>query len=146
MPPEAENTAIGDAPRGRGAADALAQPRVPILRAPVLYPNSYVWYVFFASLDIMMTWIILHLDGREVNWLARMVIETGGLAGTVLYKFALVLLVVVICEIVGRFNDAKGRKLAEWSVAITIVPVAFAALQLAVLFFGASDDDFPPIP
>lgn len=127
-------------------ADPLEPPRLPLLRTAVLYPNRYVWYVFFASLDIMCTWIILHLEGSEVNWIARLVIETGGLTGTVAYKFGLVLIVVCICEIVGRFNRQKGRRLAEWSVAITIIPVAVAIVQLVAVFVGPSADHSALIP
>ena len=125
---------------------------------PVLYPNIYVWFVFVAALDIMCTYIILHpvlfpdvlppaampttddLDehfiyaleprGREVNWLAAWVIEHGGMPGKVAYKFSLVMLIVLICEVVGHQRYRLGRKLAEWSVAITAVPVVVAIVQI----------------
>jgi hypothetical protein len=99
-----------------------------------LYPNCYVWYVFLASLDIMLTWIILSPPflGREVNWLANKIIEFGGLHAMIPYKFALVFVVISICEIVGRANRDRGRRLAEWSVAITSIPVIVAFTQLIV--------------
>ena len=104
-------------------------------RRPVLYPNVYVWYVLLSSLDIMLTWTILHLDGVELNPLADWVIHHGGLPGMVTYKFVLVLLVVAICEVVGRLRDRIGRRLSEWAVAITAIPVgvAFGHLALDVL-------------
>ena len=69
-----------------------------------LYPGCYAWYVFLASLDIMFTWIILSppLRGIEVNWLARWIIRHGDLPAMIPYKFALVGLVIAICEITGR--------------------------------------------
>jgi hypothetical protein len=97
----------------------------------MLYPNVYVWYVFLASLDIMMTWIVLHLDGFELNPLADWVIQRGGLPATAAYKFALVLVVVLVCEVVGRHSNDMGRRLAEWAVAVTAIPVALAFVQLA---------------
>jgi len=99
-------------------------------RRPALYPDVYVWYVLFSALDIMMTWIILHLDGVELNVLADWVIELGGLPAMVFYKFVLVMLVVAICEVVGRRRERLGRRLAKWSVAITVIPVAVAFAQL----------------
>ena len=107
-----------------------------------LYPNCYVWYVFLASLDIMLTWIILSPPflGQEVNWLANWIIQHGGLHAMIPYKFALVFVVISICEVVGRANRVRGRRLAEWSVAITSIPVIVALSQLLVdtysLLFG----------
>ena len=105
-------------------------------RAAALYPNVYVWYVFFASLDIMLTWVVLHAGGDELNFLADRIIERWGLPGLVTFKFTLVMLVVGICEIVGRRHPARGRKLAEWAVAITVIPVAIALLQLVLHFLA----------
>jgi hypothetical protein len=94
------------------------------------YPNHYVWFVFLASLDIMLTWIILLLDGRELNPLADAVIRHLSLPGLVGFKFCLVVGVVVVAEVVGRRNNKAGRKLAEWFVAISAIPVVVALVQL----------------
>jgi hypothetical protein len=96
----------------------------------VLYPDVYVWYVLLASLDIMLTWVVLHLGGREVNTVADWVIDRWGAPGIVSYKFGLVMLVVGICEFVGRRNGRTGRKLAEWAVAVSSIPVILAFVQL----------------
>lgn len=96
----------------------------------VLYPNAYSWYVLLASLDIMLTCVILASGGFELNTIANAVIERWNLTGMVVYKFSLVMLVVLICEIIGRQDDRLGRKLAEWSVAITAIPVVLAVAQL----------------
>lgn len=101
----------------------------------VLYPHVYVWYVFLASLDIMLTWIILHLEGVELNFVADRVIERWGLPGLTAFKFGLVMLVVCICEIVGRRRDRTGRKLAEWAVAVTTIPVVLSFVQLLIAAF-----------
>jgi hypothetical protein len=118
-------------PQPRAAGSVRLLPWAP-WRRPVLYPNVYVWYVLLSALDIMLTWTILHLDGVELNLLADWVIHHGGLPGMVAYKFVLVLLVVAICEVVGRRRDRVGRRLSEWAVAITAVPVGVAFAQLAL--------------
>lgn len=101
-------------------------------QSPALYQNTYVWLVFVSALDIMMTWVVLHLGGREVNGLADAVIRRFDLPGLVLFKFAFIILVIGICEIVGRRNDVLGRRLAEGSVAITCVPVLLAFLLILI--------------
>ena len=104
---------------------------------PVLYPNVYVWYVLLASLDVMLTCAVLWAGGRELNTLADRVIDRWGLPGLVTFKFLLVLFVVGICEVVGRRNDRTGRRLAEWAVAITAIPVVLSLLQLFLHMYGA---------
>lgn len=99
---------------------------------PVLYPDIYIWYVFFASMDVMLTWVILHFKGSEVNPIARWVIDHYDLAGMVAYKFLLVFFVVAVCEYVGRIqHKAKlSLRLANISVAITAFPVVLAVTLL----------------
>lgn len=97
---------------------------------PMLYQRAYLWFVLVSALDIVFTWTILSLGGKEVNVIADAVIAHTGFSGMMIYKFCLVLLVVVICEVVGRRRLALGRFLASWSVAITAVPVVLSLYQL----------------
>ncbi len=114
-----------------------------LFKRAALYPNVYVWYVFLASLDVMLTALILSevfsdIDvyaeprGSEMNPLANWIIRVGGLPGMVAFKFILVILVVCICEIVGRRKHETGRQLAKWAVAISAIPVVVALVQMVV--------------
>ena len=95
-----------------------------------LYPNRYVWFVLLSTLDLLMTFVILWLDGREANGVADWVLRQYGIGGMTIFKFALVAFVVLLCEVVGRHDDRAGRRLAEWSIALTCVPVVIALLLL----------------
>ena len=97
------------------------------------YPQAYVWFVFISSLDVMLTWIILHLGGREVNFLANYVLQRWELIGVVVYKFALVSLIVCICEVVGHSRPQTGRALARFAVLITLLPVIIALTHIAAV-------------
>ncbi|MGB2984528.1 MAG: DUF5658 family protein, partial [Phycisphaerae bacterium] len=69
--------------------------------------------------------------GHEVNPLADAIIKHMGFNWTIVFKLALIVLVIVICEVVGRRNDRTGRKLAIAAVVISAVPVAYT---FALLF------------
>jgi hypothetical protein len=99
---------------------------------PVLYPNVYAWYVLLASLDLMLTSAILEAGGYELNAVADGIYLRWGMGGMIVYKFLLVSVVVCICEFVGRRREPTGRRLAEWAVAISAIPVALALMQLIV--------------
>ncbi len=96
----------------------------------MLYPRSYKWFVFISAVDVILTWFILLLGGREVNVIADAVIASAGLQGILIYKFCLVLLVVLICEIVGRRKPLVGRNLARAAIVITALPVVLSIAQL----------------
>ncbi|MFG0329152.1 MAG: DUF5658 family protein [Phycisphaerales bacterium] len=90
---------------------------------PLRYQQFYLWLVTVSALDVMFTWIILALGGSELNPVADAVIVHWGLNGMIAFKFALTLLVIVLCEIVGRAKDATGRRLAGVCAAIASIPV-----------------------
>lgn len=105
---------------------------VPGLGRAVLYPDAYAWYVLASSLDIMVTHTILHhFDGREVNLLAARLIERFGHWGLIGLKFASVIVVVLVCEFVGRARPGLGRGLVILAVVLGAFPVGIGLLQLA---------------
>lgn len=94
---------------------------------PMLYPNAYTWLLLFSAMDIMFTWAILSLPGgQEVNAIANWVIERHGLQGAIVYKFVLVLVFVLICELVGRLRLSTGRTLSRAGVLIAAFPVVWS--------------------
>ena len=120
--------------------------RFSLLRA-ARYPQAYVWFVFVSALDLMMTWVVLYLGGREVNVLADYILDRWALTGMVVYKFALVVLVIFICEIVGHYRPRLGRRLSIFAVVITLVPVIIAFTHLLAAVYGpqpATDDAVDP--
>jgi hypothetical protein len=142
-PDEPSTPGVRDAPPVVGRDESIAAGAAAAAdrwHRHVLYPNPYIWFVFLSALDVLCTYLVLHPifshpatlapRGREVNLLARWVIDIGGLPGMVVYKFALVMLIVVICETVGWQRYALGKRLAEWCVAISAIPVVLSLWQM----------------
>jgi hypothetical protein len=90
------------------------------------YPDAYVWLVFVSALDVMLTWRILEEGGVEINPIARFVIDMWALPGAILFKFGLMLFVILACEIVGRQKDRAGRLLAAFAVFVSAIPVVYS--------------------
>lgn len=103
-----------------------------------MYPNLYVWYIFASSLDIMLTYaIVFRLGGVEVNAVAAHLVEKFQHWGLIGLKFSTVLLVVGVCEIMGRKHERAGRRLAITAIVISSLPVGYGIVQLlAWLHFG----------
>ncbi|MFI4861536.1 MAG: DUF5658 family protein [Phycisphaerales bacterium JB063] len=124
---EAADPPVLDEPMPMDAGEAvrgLFGPR------PMLFPNAYTWLLLFSALDIMLTWVILTKGGREVNAIAEWVIRRFSLEGMIVYKFVLVLVFVLICELVGRLRHRSGRTLSAVGVAIASVPVLWSTWLL----------------
>ena len=94
------------------------------------YQNAYLWFIFVSSLDIILTWVILRKGGVEVNPIAELVIDSWGLPGAIGFKFALMLFVIISCEIVGRTRDALARKLIILGILISSSPVVWSLTLL----------------
>lgn len=104
----------------------------PVARAIpwALYPNHYAWYVLAGTLDILVTFVIVsYLGGGEANALARRILERHGWPGMVALKYSTVVVVLMVCEIVGRKHARVGRRLALTAVILSALPVGLGLLQ-----------------
>lgn len=96
----------------------------------MIFEDLYVWLIFVSSMDIMLTWLILGIGGSEVNPVANAVLAVHGFWGMIAFKFAIVMLVVIACEIVGRAEQLKGKRLAMAAVGISSVPLFWSMYLL----------------
>jgi uncharacterized membrane protein len=105
-----------------------------------LYPDHYAWYVFASSLDVMLTYFIIwRLGGREVNAVANHLVQQFGHWGLIMLKYSSVIVVVAICEWLGRADLSRGRRLAIAAIAISALPVGAGLVQIfAWLGWGAT--------
>ena len=100
-------------------------------RSPEMhFQNHYTWFVFVSSLDIMLTWKILDRGGLEVNPVAKIVIDAWGMHGAIAFKFALMLWVIVACEVLARMKRSAGKFLAICAVVVSASPVAWSLFLL----------------
>lgn len=115
--------------------DAYAdQERAPIHLRHVLYPDRYAWYVLASALDVMVTiTVLVHLGAREVNTFAQWSIEQFGNWGLIGLKFLSVIVVVLICEYIGRRRRRLGAALATAAIFLSLIPVVAAMSQVVYL-------------
>lgn len=102
----------------------------PLSQPEMLYQSAYLWFVFASALDVMLTWKILQKGGDEVNPLAGQVINLWGFEGAIVFKFAVVVWVVIACELAGRRRPVTGLRLAWTAVVVSAAPVVYSLLLL----------------
>lgn len=113
------------------SVDVASSRLASLLTRHMHYPNSYAWLLLLSSMDIMLTWVILLFGGGEVNPIARWIIDHYNLLGMIVYKFALIVFFILICEVVGTLRHSTGWLLSKVSVMIACVPVVWAMYLLA---------------
>jgi hypothetical protein len=100
-----------------------------------LYPNHYVWFIFLSTLDVLLTWLILAASGVEANPIAAAVIDRFGFHGMIVYKFLLMVVVIFLCERIGRRNDRAGRLVIDVGVGITSFPIVLSFAMLYRFYY-----------
>lgn len=110
----------------------LEPEKPPFLSLPAMrYQNRYVWLVLVSALDLILTMLVLFVwQGHEVNPVAAAVIQHMGFTGAIGLKFGLVVLIILICELVGRRSDRDGRSLATGAILISGAPVIYTFVLL----------------
>lgn len=95
------------------------------------FQDEYVWLIFLAGMDVMLTWYILERKGgEEVNPVAKLVIDAWGLWGAIGFKFSLLLFVIIACEWISRDNLRVGKFLVWFSLSVSAVPVFYSGFLL----------------
>lgn len=102
----------------------------------VLFQTQHGWFVFLSSMDVMFTSLVLTMGGVELNSIAAAVIERGGIPGMAAFKFTMVVMIILIVETIGRMRYSTGKRVAEWEVALTCIPVAVSFAQLFAVTLG----------
>lgn len=105
-------------------------PVLPRIGGSVLYPDLYAWFVLVGFLDVIVTvFVLTHLGAREVNMLAVEYIELFGTWGLIALKAGTVVVVVLVCELVGRYRRRLGRAIALGAIIVSMIPVVAALAQ-----------------
>ncbi len=131
--------AVTRLPRCPECGISLPHDPLGFVRSPEMhFQNAYVWFIFISSLDIMLTWKILDMNGVEVNPVAALIINDWGMQGAVAFKFALVMWVIVMCELLARLRRSAGRFLAIAAIIISALPVVWSLALLTLHTFMPS--------
>jgi len=101
-----------------------------MLYAPILYPKTYAAFLLVAAMDVICTWVVLSLGGREVNAVANMFLQRWDVHGLLALKFGVCVMVLVMCEFIGRRRPQAAVRLAMAAIVLNIFPVVVGTSQV----------------
>lgn len=111
------------------------------------YRDHYAWYALISAIDVMLTGLVIEeFAAAEVNRVAAWFFDSFGSLGLGVLKLMTVAVVVAVCERVARASPATARRLAEWAVAVSCIPVAVALAQIALIGVGWVPDVSGRVP
>ncbi|MDH7568282.1 MAG: DUF5658 family protein [Armatimonadota bacterium] len=105
------------------------------LRRNVALSDYYLAFVLLNLLDLVFTGAYLSLGGSEANAAAAWILRRFGLRGLALFKFALVTLVVGVCEAAYTRRPAVSRALILAGCAVYGVVVLLQIRGILLLAF-----------
>ncbi len=98
-------------------------------RRGVRFPDLYCWYILASTLDIIVTFVIVEVyKGGEANQIAAAIFHRFGWPGMIALKYASVLVVIGVCEVVARKNERLARGVAKLAVIVGAFPVLYGAV------------------
>lgn len=103
-----------------------------LTREPVLHPRLCSWFVLFAAMDVVLTWVILSsaMGGVELNPIAAHVLQAGGITAATYFKFATVMIVMMTSEYIGRRKPELGGGLLWLALCANCAVVIVSAVQI----------------
>ncbi|MBL0927710.1 MAG: hypothetical protein IBJ11_08670 [Phycisphaerales bacterium] len=114
------------------ALDRPASLSVPAaLRTPVMYPRAFAAYIGLSAADVLLTSACFNHGAYEANVVAGLFLRWGGEEGMAMFKFSTVMLVLLICQLVGRERTDVGRGVVHCACFVSALPVTLALFILA---------------
>jgi len=101
-----------------------------MLYAPILYPKTYAAFLLVAAMDVICTWVVLALGGRELNAFANMLLQRWDVHGLLALKFSVCVMVLITCEFIGRRRPATAVRLAIAAIVLNTFPVVVGTGQV----------------
>ena len=96
----------------RTAAPCGLTPRRLLSRRVIRHPRMYAAFLTLSAADVVLTLVVLSLNGAEANPVAAKAILAYGPGVLPLYKLLTVLVVLGVCESLARLRPRTGATMA----------------------------------
>jgi hypothetical protein len=96
----------------------------------LILSQEYLGFLLLSIADLFLTgWIFRH-QGMEANVVALWVLRTFKYAGFAIFKFLMVIVIILICETISTHDLAKARAIILGGSAIYLVVVIYECVLI----------------
>jgi len=104
-----------------------------MFKKDVILAQEYLGFLLLNLFDLFLTgWIFRH-SGQEANGIAALVLKYWGLRGFAIFKFVMTAIVIVICEVIGKYSNVRARQLILGASTLYVL-VVFWEIYLIFAF------------
>lgn len=110
------------------------------LNKPLILAQEYLAFVLLNVFDLFLTGWIFRNHMMEGNRLANFVISHFGLIGVVCFKFAVVIFVIIVCEIIAQDNIKTAKHLLVGACLLYLCVVVYECYGIVHFIGGIAPD------
>lgn len=101
-----------------------------LLRGDLPLETETAWLLMVSVLDVVVTYLILRVGGREANPIANWFIRGWGVKGMVYFKFGVTAFVAVLTQIIAQQRPDVARRLLIFATCVVGGVVVYSAFLL----------------
>ena len=94
-----------------------------MFKKDVVLAQEYLGFLLLNLFDLFLTGYIFRHSGQEANGLALWVLHKYGLQGFAIFKFLMVVLIIVICELISLQAVARARQIIVGACVLYLIVI-----------------------
>jgi hypothetical protein len=98
-----------------------------MFKRDVVLAQEYLGFLLLNLFDLMMTGYIFRHSGQEANGLALWVLHHFGLMGFAIFKFLMVVFIILICEAISFHSVTRAKQVITGACVLYVLVVLWEA-------------------
>lgn len=92
-----------------------------MFKRDVVLAQEYLGFLLLNLFDLFLTGYIFRHSGQEANGLALLVLHKFGLQGFAIFKFAMVVFIIILCEVISTINLTRARQVITGACVLYVL-------------------------
>lgn len=114
-----------------------------MFKKDVVLAQEYLGFLLLNLFDLFLTGYIFHHSGQEANGIPALVLKYAGLRGFAIFKFVMLVLIILLCEIISLFNLVRARQVILGASALYVAVVIWEVYLIFVYIIPYLDHPLP---
>ncbi|HEY3328437.1 MAG TPA: DUF5658 family protein [Capsulimonadaceae bacterium] len=94
-----------------------------MFKRDIVLAQEYLGFLLFNLFDLFLTGYIFRHSGQEANGLALWVLHTFGLRGFAIFKFLMVIFIIVICDVISLYSLERARQVITGACVLYLLVI-----------------------
>ena len=114
-----------------------------MFKKDVVLAQEYLGFLLLNLFDLFLTGYIFRHSGQEANGIPALVLKYWHLTGFAIFKFAMLVVIIMLCETISLFNVKRARQLILGACTLYVVVVFWEVYLILVDVIPYLDHPLP---